>query len=167
LFGFNHTGLNHLTKNTKSEVIYASYHNDLSAKPFAIFLNHEQHSVVITIRGSLSLEDVITDVNSDPIEMTAAGERWGFDGRGRFAHGGFLNVALSIREEIEESKVLKNLLPQHPLSSNSFRDSDAEYKLEEVRDLSDLNYLRCYDIAHRCSINIITVIYMYIYINGS
>eukprot|EP00596_Hydrurales_sp_CCMP1899_P002727 CAMPEP_0119053576 /NCGR_PEP_ID=MMETSP1177-20130426/74512_1 /TAXON_ID=2985 /ORGANISM="Ochromonas sp, Strain CCMP1899" /LENGTH=278 /DNA_ID=CAMNT_0007033563 /DNA_START=1535 /DNA_END=2371 /DNA_ORIENTATION=- len=63
--------------------------------------------------------------------MTAAGERWGFDGRGRFAHGGFLNVALSIREEIEESEVLKNLIPQHPLSSNLFRDSDAEYKLEE------------------------------------
>jgi sn1-specific diacylglycerol lipase len=72
--GFNHTGLHHLTKNTQSEVIYASYHNDLAAKPFAIFLNHEQKSVVITIRGSLSVEDFITDVNSNPVEMTAAGE---------------------------------------------------------------------------------------------
>jgi hypothetical protein len=65
------------------------------------------------------------------------GERWGFDGRGRFAHGGFLSVALSIREEIEESKILKNLLQQYPFTNNSFRESDSEYKLEEVRTDDD------------------------------
>jgi hypothetical protein len=37
------------------------------------------------------------------------------------------------REEIEESKVLKNLLQQYPNTNNSFRESDSEYKLEEVR----------------------------------
>jgi len=61
--------------------------------------------VVIAVRGSLSLEDCITDVIADPVEMATAGERWGFDGRGKYAHGGFLASALYIREELERVQV--------------------------------------------------------------
>jgi hypothetical protein len=41
--------------------------------------------------------------------MTEAGRLWGFDGEGRYAHGGFLHAALKMREEIENSKILKKL----------------------------------------------------------
>jgi hypothetical protein len=41
--------------------------------------------------------------------MTEAGRLWGFDGQGRYAHGGFLHAALKMREEIENSKILKKL----------------------------------------------------------
>jgi sn1-specific diacylglycerol lipase len=107
--GANHAGLSHLTKQTRSELVYASFENDTIAKPFAILLNHDQKSIVITIRGSMSLEDCITDAIADPVEMRAAGVRWGFEGRERYAHGGILSAALHIREEIEDSHVLEKL----------------------------------------------------------
>ena len=110
LFGANHSGLTHFTRNVQSEVVYASYDNTTTAKPFAIFLNHKQRSVVISIRGSLSLEDCITDAIADPVEMTSAGKKWGFNGSKRYSHGGFLMAALSIREEIEQSQILQRIL---------------------------------------------------------
>jgi sn1-specific diacylglycerol lipase len=74
-----------------------------------VFLNHDQESVVIAVRGSLSLEDCITDVIADPVEMAIAGETWGFQGKGKYAHGGFLASALYIREELERSQVLTSV----------------------------------------------------------
>ena len=61
------------------------------------------------MRGSLSLEDCITDVIADPVEMAIAGETWGFQGKGKYAHGGFLASALYIREELERSQVLSSV----------------------------------------------------------
>lgn len=116
----NHTGLMHLTRDLQSEVVYASYDNDTIAKPFAIFLNRDQRSIVITIRGSMSLEDCITDAIADPVELRAAGERWGFDGAGRYAHGGFLAAALNIREEIEQSHVLQRLFDPIESSTHTY-----------------------------------------------
>lgn len=119
----NHAGLIHFTKDIQSEVVYASYENDTVAKPFAIFLNHDQRSVVVTIRGSMSLEDCITDAIADPVELREAGERWGFNGAGRYAHGGFLSAALNIREEIETSQVLLKIF--EPFSPALHRTSDS------------------------------------------
>ena len=109
LLGANHAGLTHFTRNVQSEVVYVSYNNTTTAKPFAIFLNHEQKSVVISIRGSLSLEDCITDALADPVELSSAGKKWGFNGSNKYSHGGFLMAALCIREEIEESGILQKI----------------------------------------------------------
>jgi hypothetical protein len=43
----------------------------------------------------------VTDVVSEPVDLSRAGELWGFDGRGRSAHGGFLQSALKIRAEVQ------------------------------------------------------------------
>jgi sn1-specific diacylglycerol lipase len=120
----NHAGLVHFTKDIQSEVVYASYENDTVAKPFAIFLNHDQRSVVVTIRGSMSLEDCITDAIADPVELKEAGERWGFNGVGRYAHGGFLSAALNIREEIESSQVLQRTFEPANPPVHGTNDSD-------------------------------------------
>ena len=129
----NHAGLTHLTRDIQSEVVYASYDNDTVAKPFAIFLNRDQRSVVITIRGSMSLEDCITDAIADPVELKAAGEKWGFDGVGRYAHGGFLLAALHIREEIEQSQVLQKLFdPPQSSTCNNCYPSESQGPRERI-----------------------------------
>ena len=107
--GMNHAGLSHFTRNVQSEVVYASYENDTIQKPFAVFVNEEDNTIVIAIRGSLSIEDCITDAIADPVELAEAGIKWGFDGVNRYAHAGFLNAAESIRQELEDSNVLINL----------------------------------------------------------
>ena len=91
-----------------AEVFYANYENDNVLKPYGVFLDHETKSVVIAVRGTLSLEDCITDAICDPIELKEAGEKWGFDGVGKWAHGGILRSALAIREDIENKCILEN-----------------------------------------------------------
>ncbi len=98
-----------------AEIIYASYENDNVMKPYGIFLDHETEKVVIAIRGTLSLEDCITDAICDPTELKEAGEKWGFDGDGKWVHAGMLRSALAIRDDIDRRGILSGIFS----SSNS------------------------------------------------
>ena len=52
-----------------TELIYISFQSDTLHKPYAIFLDHKEEKVVITIRGTLSIEDCITDIECDAMEV--------------------------------------------------------------------------------------------------
>lgn len=47
--------------------------------------------------------------------MREAGKRWGFNGRGRWAHSGMLRAALVIRGEIEEARILNRIYDENML----------------------------------------------------
>jgi hypothetical protein len=142
--GTNHAGLVHLSKNVECQILYASYDNDTVAKPFAVFLNHQQRSVVVAIRGSMSLEDCITDAIADPVELREAGLRWGFQGAGRYAHGGFLSAALHIREEIENTKVLQKILKPGSFTGYSAPPNAAGIREPIITNVSKLFFIRSY-----------------------
>jgi len=108
----SHAGIASLIKKNNAEIVYAAFENDSSAKPYAVFLDHDKEAIVIAIRGTLSLEDCITDVLAEPTELAEAGERWGFDGRNRWTHMGFLKAASRIRNDLENSKILQFLMGQ-------------------------------------------------------
>lgn len=44
------------------DIVYASYHNEIYAVPFYVTLDCESKSVIVAIRGTLSLEDILTDL---------------------------------------------------------------------------------------------------------
>jgi sn1-specific diacylglycerol lipase len=73
--GLNFLGLNRIGVSAfsehlgKAELIFISFRNDTIHKPFAIFVDHQEELIVITIRGTLSIEDCITDVTCDPVEV--------------------------------------------------------------------------------------------------
>ena len=86
-------------------------------------------AVIVTIRGTLSLEDCISDALADAASLQAAGfiiykikiihdstyipiigEKWGFDGSTKFAHSGMLRAAMWIRNDLESSGLLTDLL---------------------------------------------------------
>jgi len=68
--GLNYTGLSIVTENlAQTELVYVSFKNDIVHKVYAVFLDHEKEQVVIAIRGTLSLEDCITDVICDPASV--------------------------------------------------------------------------------------------------
>jgi len=113
----SHAGIASIIKKNNAEIVYAAFENDSTAKPYAIFLDHDKECIVIAIRGTLSLEDCITDVLADPVELVEAGERWGFDGRNRWTHMGFLKAAARIRNDLENSKILQYLLGQTDTAS--------------------------------------------------
>lgn len=98
-----------MREDIKFDIAYASIENTTTLKPYAILLDTEMRTIIIVIRGTMSLEDCVTDLLIDPQEMHEAGKRWEFDGEGRYCHRGFLQSTLQIREDIEDQGILKFL----------------------------------------------------------
>jgi sn1-specific diacylglycerol lipase len=107
----NQTAMLKMVDNRNGELISANFSNDLDIKPYGVFVDHDRDAVVVTIRGTLSLEDCISDALADAESMAAAGDKWGFDGRNKFAHSGMLRAAMWIRENLRTSGLLAELLP--------------------------------------------------------
>lgn len=105
----NESGLQSIMKDIDTELVYANFENDTICKPFAIFVDHDAESIIITVRGTLSLEDCMTDVLAESVELSESGRRWGFDGSRKWTHAGFLKAAEKIRNEIELSQILRQL----------------------------------------------------------
>ena len=55
-------GLRKISGLNEMDVMYASFENDLFRAPFFVCLNHEMKTVVVAIRGTLSMQDIITDL---------------------------------------------------------------------------------------------------------
>lgn len=107
---WNRTGINALSEALPdTDLVLLSQRNDRIHKPYALFLDHAKHAAVITIRGTVSVEDCITDVQCDPQELDEAGKRWGFAGKGRHAHSGLLTAAMAMRQELEDCEVLQQI----------------------------------------------------------
>lgn len=116
----------------RCELVFVSFKNDTTHKPYGVFVDHKKSWVVVAVRGTLSLEDCITDVACEPEEMSAAGNQWGFDGENKWAHGGMLKAAVHIRNELDRSNTLRRIFHG---SHSSFttplteRGNMASYKL--------------------------------------
>ncbi|KAG0728194.1 Sn1-specific diacylglycerol lipase alpha [Chionoecetes opilio] len=68
------------------DLVYTTYHVDVGETPFFVALDHKRRAVVLSIRGTLSMKDVVTDLNaeSEPIPMDQIREDWlGHKVRGR------------------------------------------------------------------------------------
>ena len=96
-------------RDQKSDLVYGNFSNTVLLSPYCIFIDHEKRRVVVAIRGTLSVEDAVTDVMARTVEMTEMGEKWGFDGTDRFAHEGIMKSADFIRSELDKTGVLEKL----------------------------------------------------------
>ena len=72
------------------DIVYASFKESIEAPPYFIALDHDWKSVVLSIRGTLSLESTIADIAMNPIELTDLGREFGFNGAGQYCHSGML-----------------------------------------------------------------------------
>lgn len=96
---------------TANEVdfIYTTYHVDVGETPFFVALDHKRRAVVISIRGTLSMKDVVTDLNaeSEPIPMDDTREDW-------LGHKGMVSAAEYIRRKLREDNLLGRALSFDP-----------------------------------------------------
>ncbi len=99
-----HAGLN------KSDIAYASFESGFYETPYFIVIDREWKSIVLSIRGSLTLEDCVVDVLLDPSPLDALGEKYGFDGTGQYCHGGVLECTNWLHAELMKHKILDKLL---------------------------------------------------------
>jgi sn1-specific diacylglycerol lipase len=93
-------GARQLTGLNEMDIMYASFENDLYRSPFLVCLDHKMQSVVISIRGTLSMQDIITDLiaTTEPIE---------FPGHPTFlVHKGMFKSALWVKDKLDELELL-------------------------------------------------------------
>lgn len=68
------------------EVVDAQFESGIEATPYCVLVDHNWRCVVVSIRGTMSLDDCLCDLQADPACMEESGRKWGFDGTGMFAH---------------------------------------------------------------------------------
>lgn len=56
-----YAGLLSVTELNEADIVYASFENDICRAPFVVLLDHDYKSVVVAIRGTISVQDIITD----------------------------------------------------------------------------------------------------------
>ncbi len=83
-----------------SDVVYASFESGFYESPYCIVVDRNWKSIVLSIRGSLTLEDCVVDVLLDPTPLDALGEKYDFDGSGQYCHGGVLECAQWLHGEL-------------------------------------------------------------------
>ncbi|XP_022246378.1 sn1-specific diacylglycerol lipase alpha-like isoform X2 [Limulus polyphemus] len=74
----NYAALQKMCLHHNMEIIYVTYHVEVGETPFLVALDHERRTVVVSIRGTISLQDVITDLNADGEQLPTdpAHEDW-------------------------------------------------------------------------------------------
>ncbi|GIY40342.1 diacylglycerol lipase-alpha [Caerostris darwini] len=97
----NYAALRRLCRAYNMEIIFTTYHVEVGETPFFVALDHEKRSVVISIRGTLSLQDVITDLNAeaDQLPTEPLHDDW-------LGHKGMIQAAEYIRQKLNEENIL-------------------------------------------------------------
>jgi sn1-specific diacylglycerol lipase len=98
-----------------TQLIHSNITISTKIKPYAVFYDAQANEVVIAIRGTLTLEDCVTDAMADPVQFDSEGFVRVYDmstdsnPNARWAHEGMLICALSIRDDIAQKQILSNL----------------------------------------------------------
>jgi len=71
---FCHTSaLKQTTSVEDKDLLYASFHNNVFQTPFYIAIDHAERSIVVAIRGTMSLRDAITDLTAEAKDIEGPG----------------------------------------------------------------------------------------------
>lgn len=113
----NYATLHKLTEIGNIEIIYATYHVDVGETPFFVALDYDRKKVVISIRGTLSMKDILTDLNAEgePLPIEHPQEDW-------LGHKGMVHAAKYIYDKLREENLLERAF-QHNLErrTNTFQ----------------------------------------------
>lgn len=98
-----------LTEDIDIKILHVSFQNEVFQSPFIVSVDHKNSAVVVSIRGSLSLEDAITDMSAET--GIAKTKHLEFQ-----CHQGILQTAYYV----------KGILEEHSLLEKGFQDTENE-----------------------------------------
>lgn len=78
----------------QAHLCYANFSNGIAETPYAVVADDAENSVVITVRGTNSLEDWVIDLQYVPLPLDEVGKLLGFDGMGHHCHKGMFKLFL-------------------------------------------------------------------------
>jgi Lipase (class 3) len=95
---------------SEADLVYVQLRSSFSEIPYCILLDHGWKSVIVSIRGTFSIEDCITDVLIAPESLEQLGADFGFDAVDQYSHGGVMSSARNVYRDLERHGVLDALL---------------------------------------------------------
>ena len=93
-----------------SDLIYAQLNSSFKETPYCIVVDHRWKSVVLSIRGTLSIEDCVVDVLVDPESLEELGNEHDFDAKGQACHSGVLAETRWLFSDLKQHRILDRLL---------------------------------------------------------
>ncbi|KAL4705773.1 hypothetical protein ACJJTC_006554 [Scirpophaga incertulas] len=103
----NYAGLRQLSDVPEKDFIHISFKNHIFEVPFYVIAEHDRKRIVVTIRGSHSIEDMFTDLTSPAVKFEADGLP-----ENSFAHKG---MVLSTEKTIEQlMPILDRTFAEYP-----------------------------------------------------
>lgn len=105
----NYAAMKRMLKMTEAEVIYTTFHVDVGETPFFVAVDYMKQKIVVSIRGTLSMKDVLTDLNAegDVLPLEPRRDDW-------VGHKGMVQAAVYIRSKLEEENLIQRA-QQHNL----------------------------------------------------
>uniref|UniRef100_A0A6B2EG71 Diacylglycerol lipase-alpha n=1 Tax=Phlebotomus kandelakii TaxID=1109342 RepID=A0A6B2EG71_9DIPT len=94
---------------TEIDVIYVTYHVDVGETPFFVAIDYTKQKVVISIRGTLSMKDILTDLNAEAecLPLHPPREDW-------LGHKGMVQAAVYIKQKLDEENLIQRALHHNP-----------------------------------------------------
>jgi Lipase (class 3) len=95
---------------TETDIVYVQLRSSLSDIPYCILVDHAWKAIIVSIRGTFSIEDCVTDVLITPESLEQLGEDFGFDAVDQYCHGGVMSCARNVYRDLERHGLLDTLL---------------------------------------------------------
>eukprot|EP01134_Creolimax_fragrantissima_P000255 CFRG0255T1 len=83
------------------DVVYFNYLNNFAETPYYVVRDHNRKSIVISIRGSMSLNDALTDLHATPVMFDEFSH-------GDWCHQGILFAARYVYQELTDGLILED-----------------------------------------------------------
>uniref|UniRef100_A0A7R9ZAK0 sn-1-specific diacylglycerol lipase n=1 Tax=Pseudictyota dubia TaxID=2749911 RepID=A0A7R9ZAK0_9STRA len=94
----------------KTSAVYLQPENGIAKTPYSVLIDKEWETVILTIRGTASFEDIVIDLQLTPSKMDGVGKRCGFDGTDQFCHRGVITRCRWLYDDLERHGILDELL---------------------------------------------------------
>ncbi|KAH8272951.1 hypothetical protein KR026_000370 [Drosophila bipectinata] len=91
------------------DIVYATYHVDVGETPFFVAVDYTQRAIVISIRGTLSMKDILTDLNAEGevLPLNPPRDDW-------LGHKGMVQAAIYIKNKLQEDNIIEKALQRNP-----------------------------------------------------
>ncbi|XP_065334856.1 diacylglycerol lipase-beta-like isoform X2 [Cloeon dipterum] len=105
----NVAGMRTLSGVPSHDILYASFRNRLFEVPFLVVADHSTKSIVVVMRGSISVRDIFTDFTAASYELEAPELPPNCKG-----HKGMIHVAQYVLKTLEQEHVLTEAFDSYP-----------------------------------------------------
>lgn len=105
----NYAALKQMMSDGDVEIIYVTYHVDIGETPFFVAIDYAREKIVVSIRGTLSMKDVLTDLNAEGEPLPLNPTREDFLG-----HKGMVQAAVYIKNKLYEENLIEKALNHNP-----------------------------------------------------